>query len=140
MSNPFPDAAAMLAPVAAAIVRPPVFCTPDVPLAKVLGVMHDARIGCMPVVDARTVPVGIFTTADVLECAAPPQTPMDTAIGNLMTRKPVTLAESATLTEAALAMARHGIRHILVTRDGRLSGVLSQRDLFGLQRLDGAAR
>src|SRR5690606_35811855 len=30
---------------------------------------------------------------------------------------------------------RHGIRHVVVTRDGRLAGVVSERDLFALQRV-----
>jgi CBS domain-containing protein len=52
-----------------------------------------------------------------------------------MTPQPVSLEEEATLADAALAMARHGFRHIVVTRDGRLTGVVSERDLFALQRL-----
>jgi CBS domain-containing protein len=36
--------------------------------------------------------------------------------------------------DAALAMVRHAIRHVVVTRDGRLTGVISERDLFGMQR------
>jgi CBS domain-containing protein len=32
-------------------------------------------------------------------------------------------------------MARQGIRHVEVTRDGRLAGVVSERDLFALQRV-----
>jgi CBS domain-containing protein len=52
-----------------------------------------------------------------------------------MTPSPVALEEDATLADAAIAMARHGIRHIVVTRDGRLTGVVSERDLFALQRV-----
>jgi CBS domain-containing protein len=37
--------------------------------------------------------------------------------------------------EAALAMVENKIRHVLVTEEGRLVGVLSERDLFSLQRL-----
>jgi CBS domain-containing protein len=32
-------------------------------------------------------------------------------------------------------MARHGIRHIVLVEDGRLTGVVSERDLFALQRV-----
>jgi CBS domain-containing protein len=32
-------------------------------------------------------------------------------------------------------MSRHGIRHVPVTRDGAVVGILSERDLFALQRL-----
>ena len=37
--------------------------------------------------------------------------------------------------EAAITMIRNRIRHILVTDEGRLVGVVSERDLFSLQRL-----
>jgi CBS domain-containing protein len=46
----------------------------------------------------------------------------------------ITLEEEAPVVEAALAMVRHHIRHVVVTRDGRLTGVISERDLFGMQR------
>jgi CBS domain-containing protein len=52
-----------------------------------------------------------------------------------MTPRPFALEEEATLADAALAMARHGFRHVVVTRDGKLAGVVSERDLFSLQRL-----
>jgi CBS domain-containing protein len=51
-----------------------------------------------------------------------------------MTPRPVTLEEEATLADAALAMARHAIRHIIVTRGGKLAGVVAERDLFALSR------
>jgi CBS domain-containing protein len=44
------------------------------------------------------------------------------------------MEEEATLADAALAMARNGIRHVVVTRDGRFAGVVSERDLFALTR------
>ena len=97
--------------------------------------MHASRVGSMVVVDSQQAPVGIFTTPDVLERVVLPQTPMDTPIGKLMTPAPVCLEEEAPLVEAALVMARHGIRHVVVTRDGRLCGVISERDLFALQRV-----
>jgi CBS domain-containing protein len=46
------------------------------------------------------------------------------------------LEEQATAYDAMLAMATHGIRHILVSdAEGRLTGVVSERDLFALQRV-----
>ena len=128
------DGAGMLAPLRSALAREPVSCPPDTPLAEVLKAMQAGRIGSMVVVDAKQAPLGIFTLPDVLSrvalAGAAPQTP----IGELMTREPVSLEEEATLADAALAMARHGIRHVVVTRDGRFAGVLSERDLFALTR------
>ncbi len=125
----------MLAPLRSAVAREPVRCTADTAVADVVRAMHANRVGSMVVVDARQVPVGIFTTPDVLERVVLPQTPMDTPIGKLMTPAPVCLEEEAPLVEAAIAMARRGIRHVVVTRDGRLCGVISERDLFTLQRV-----
>jgi len=59
---------------------------------------------------------------------------MDAPIAQVMTPRPVSLEEEATLADAALAMARHGMRHVVVTRGGRLAGVVSERDLFALAR------
>jgi CBS domain-containing protein len=128
------DAAGMLAPLRSVLKRAPVACAADRPLGEVLRTMHEARIGSMIVVGAHGVPVGIFTTADVLRTAASRMAP-DTAIGAVMTRDPVTLEAEATLADAALAMARHAIRHVVVTRDGKLAGIVSERDLFALQRI-----
>lgn len=124
----------MLAPLRSVVTRAPESCTADTPVAEVVRAMHAGRIGSMVVVDAGQVPIGIFTTPDVLGRVTLPQVAMDTPIGGLMTPDPVRLEEEAPLVDAALAMARHGIRHVVVTRDGRLAGVISERDLFALQR------
>jgi CBS domain-containing protein len=124
----------MLAPLRSAVTRAPASCGPETPVGEVVRRMHADRIGSMVVVDAAQVPVGIFTTPDVLGRVTLPRVAMDTPIGELMTPDPVRLEEEAPLVDAALAMARGGIRHMVVTRDGRLSGVISERDLFALQR------
>ena len=125
----------LLAPLRSAVSREAVSCGPQTPVAEAVRAMHEGRVGSMVVVDAHRIPVGIFTVLDVLERVTLPQAPMDTPIARLMTPRPVALEEEAPLVEAALAMARHGIRHVVVTRDGRLAGVISERDLFALQRV-----
>jgi CBS domain-containing protein len=129
------DNAGMLAPLRSVLRRAPVYCLGDTPLREVLRIMQGERVGSMVVADEAGRPVGIFTTQDVLERIAAPQAPVDVPIMAAMTPFPVALEEEATLAEAAIAMARHGIRHIVVTRDGKLAGVVSERDLFALQRM-----
>jgi len=129
------DAAAMLAPLKLALARAPVSCAPATPVGEVLGTMHRARVGSMVITDADARPLGIFTQPDALARVALAQRPLGTPIAEVMTREPVTLEEEATLADAAVAMARHGIRHVIVTRDGRFAGVVSERDLFALQRI-----
>jgi CBS domain-containing protein len=129
------DAAGMLAPLGHAMTRPPVSCPPQTPVGEVLRTMHERRVGSMVIADDAERPLGIFTQPDALARVALPQAPLATAISEVMTRDPVALEEDATLADAAIAMARRGIRHIVVTRDGKLSGVVSERDLFALQRV-----
>src|SRR4051812_26803264 len=128
------DAAGMLAPLRMAMARPPVFCRPETPIGEVLKTMHGARVGSMVIADSAEQPVGIFTQPDALARVALPGTPLGSPVSEVMTRDPVTLEEDATLADAAIAMARRGIRHIVVTRHGRLVGMVSERDLFALQR------
>jgi len=129
------EAAGMLAPLRGVMACPPVSCGPQTPVGIVIRAMHEARIGSMVVVDSGNIPRGIFTTPDVLERVTLAQAPMSVPVEKLMTRDPVCLEEEAPLVEAALAMTRHHIRHVVVTRDGRLAGMISERDLFALQRV-----
>jgi CBS domain-containing protein len=128
------DGAGMLAPLRSVLRRQPVLCPRDTTLGEAIRRMHAERVGSIVVVDGSAVPVGIFTTVDLLESAAARASP-DASIVQHMTPQPFTLEEEATLADAALAMARHGFRHVVVTRDGKLAGVVSERDLFALQRL-----
>ena len=127
------DSANMLAPLKSVLRRQPVECAEDTPLGDAVRRMHAERVGSIVIVDAGRRPSGIFTTVDLLEAVAS-GAPLGQRIAARMTPQPVTLEEEATLADAALAMARHGFRHVVVTRDGRLAGVVSERDLFALQR------
>ena len=46
-----------------------------------------------------------------------------------------TLTVAHTAQDAALLMSRHGIRHVPVTRNDGVAGLVSERDLFAMQRL-----
>lgn len=129
------DAAGMLAPLRVALARAPVSCAPDLPIGEALKTMQGTRVGSMVVIDADRRPIGIFTQPDALARVALPQLALSEPISRVMTHDPVTLEEEATLAEAAIAMARRGIRHVVVTRQGKFAGVISERDLFALQRV-----
>jgi CBS domain-containing protein len=128
------DSAGMLAPLKSVLQRSPVACAEDSTLGEAIRRMHAERVGSIVVLDGRGLPSGIFTTVDLLESMAAGAA-LEARVAAHMTPRPVSLEEEATLADAALAMARHGFRHIVVTRDGKLAGVVSERDLFALQRL-----
>ncbi|HET7832208.1 MAG TPA: DUF294 nucleotidyltransferase-like domain-containing protein [Gallionella sp.] len=122
--------------LASIIRREPVSCAPEVSIRIALGRMHAARVGAMIVVDTANKPVGIFTLPDLLDRVVLAGLSIDQPISTVMSREPLSLPPGATTYEAAMAMARTGFRHVLVTeRNGTLRGILSERDLFSLQRV-----
>ncbi len=115
--------------------RDPVSCAADASTGEVLARMRDEKIGSMVIIDAAGLPVGIFTARDALERVAAARLDPGVPIAQVMTPSPLTLPPTATAAEAALMMARHGIRHILVVDGGKFRGIVSERDLFTLQRM-----
>lgn len=121
----------MSSSLSSAIRRAPVFCAPETPIRVVLKAMHEQAIGSMIVAAADGAPVGIFTVQDVLSRVALGQTALDAPISAVMTMGLATLGPEASAYEAALLMAARGIHHVVVVENGRLLGVVSERDLFG---------
>lgn len=118
------------------LMRATPYCVPpDTPLAQALAAMHERRIGSVLVADAAGRPQGILTRHDILGRVTLPQRPLSTPIEAVMTTPLRTLGVNDTAQDAALLMSRHGIRHVPVTDGGRAVGIVSERDLFALQRL-----
>jgi CBS domain-containing protein len=123
-------------PLAGIGARNPLAVQPETPLRQTLQTMSEAGIGSMVVVDQAGKPLGIFTRSDLLDRVVLAGLPLESPISAAMSASPLTLDEHATAYDAMLAMATHGIRHVLVTdHAGCLSGVVSERDLFALQRV-----
>jgi CBS domain-containing protein len=115
--------------------RPLAACSADAPLRDMLRLMQQRRVGSVLVLDAAGAAQGIFTRHDLLERVALAQPAMDTPAAALMTRPVHTLDAGQRLQDAALLMSRHGLRHVPVTEGGRVVAMVSERDLFALQRL-----
>jgi CBS domain-containing protein len=112
-----------------------VTCVPRTPLSDVLQLMQQKRVGSVLVADDVGAALGIFTRHDLLERVALAQPPMGTPIAELMTQPVRTLDVAHSVQDAALLMSRHGVRHVPVTERGRVVAMVSERDLFALQRL-----
>lgn len=120
-------------PVSSLLRRAPVWCGPATPVAVVLQTMRDQRIGSMVVADESKVPLGIFTLRDVLDRVALDASAMQMPIAQHMSPRPVTADIGSGAYQVALAMIRHGVNHVVLVSNGRLAGLISARDLFGLQ-------
>jgi CBS domain-containing protein len=110
---------------------------PHTPLTQALQAMHDKRIGSVLVADDDSgAAVGILTRHDVLGRVTLPGVPLATPISAVMSAPVHALGLAHTAQDAALLMSKHGIRHVPVADDhGRVVGIISERDLFALQRL-----
>jgi CBS domain-containing protein len=122
-------------PLSSVVRREPVSCAPTESIQSVLETMHRLGIGSMVVTDGNRKPVGIFTLHDVLSRVALARRNLSDPISTVMTSGLTTLPPHATAYDAAIAMVRQGIRHILVVDGNRLVGVVSEKDLFSLQRI-----
>lgn len=122
-------------PLSARTLPPPVTAGPRTPIGSALRIMSERKIGSIVVADDVGRPVGIFTLKDLLNRVALPGTSLDAPIAQVMTPDPVGVPRSAFAFEAAMAMAAAGVRHVVVVEDGRLIGVVSERDLFAMQRV-----
>ncbi|WP_301102668.1 putative nucleotidyltransferase substrate binding domain-containing protein [Propionivibrio sp.] len=126
----------MNSPLTAIIKKVPLSVTPDTPIRKVIELMAAGSIGSMVIVDDTQQPVGIFTQSDVLKRIVLTGVNLDDPIRRVMSESPYTLPVAANAYDAVLAMTMHGVRQVLaVDEGGRLQGVISERDLFTLQRV-----
>jgi CBS domain-containing protein len=125
------------APLSTLVGREPVAIGPDASLLEGLERMSRERVGSVVVVDEEGHPLGILTQQDllgriVLHEPAPPLS--TTPMRAVMSAPVLTLEVHERVADAVLAMSRHGIRHVPLTRSGRLVAVVSERDLFALQK------
>ncbi|HCI13528.1 MAG: prohead protease [Gallionellales bacterium GWA2_60_142] len=125
----------LASPLSAIIRRAPVTCAPETSVRQVLATMSEQRIGSMVAVDAAGGPLGIMTLHDVLDRIAIPQIDLDQPVIGIMSKRLSTLPPQALAYEAALTMAKHGFRHVLVVENEKLVGLVSEKDLFALQRI-----
>lgn len=122
-------------PVEELLRNSPVAVAASAPLREAARAMHDGRVRTVVALDDAGAPVGMFTLVDLLRRVVLPGVPLDAPLSSVMTSPLAALPASATAAEAMQAMAERGVRQLAVVADGRLRGVVNERDLFALQRV-----
>lgn len=104
---------------------------------------------CFPVVDKDRKLVGIVTGSDLLHVLRVPvglpvvggtltknvMKSMARNAGEIMTKRPITVAPEMTIQETLNIMASHKFRHLPVVEDEKLVGLISLRDILNLYHL-----
>lgn len=101
--------------------------------------MADRRVGAAIVLDPDGAGPGILTERDILESVAQGQDLDSELVGDHLTPNIVFAAPDWSLEEAAEAMTRGGFRHLVVTDNGEMVGVLSVRDIVRVWTGEGAS-
>jgi CBS domain-containing protein len=121
---------AMLRPLAVMMTRDIRTIGPDATLAEAATLMRDGRVGALLVSDHGTY-VGVVSEADfVRKAIAGGLDPAHERIRTIMSSPVISIEIDRSAHEASDLMADRGIRHLAITQDGQIVGVISVRDLL----------
>jgi CBS domain-containing protein len=104
---------------------------PDDALAEAARKMWEQQTGSLLVLDQGAL-IGIITERDILRAVAQGTDLKRTTVREVMATELITAHAGTSLREAAALMTQHWIRHLPVLEQGKLVGVVSQRDLAGV--------
>ena len=100
---------------------------PEVTVSKASKLMARRKVGAVMVVDRNSL-VGIFTERDaVFRVIARDRDSRTTRLADVMTPAPKTVDPDKSFGFALLMMYENGFRHVPVTRNGNLLGIVSAR-------------
>ncbi len=114
----------------------PVTIKQDSTVGDALRLMHENKIGGIPVVDDDNKLIGIVTNRDLRF-----QTDMEMPVGQVMTKENLVTTTSPSLQEASDILLRHKIEKLpVVDADNRLVGLITYRDITKIQDYPNACK
>ncbi len=120
----------MLRPLAVMMSRSLRSIPPDASLLEAARLMRDSKLGALLVEDREEF-VGIVSETDLVRKAmAGGEDPLDQPVKSVMSSPIITIEVDRSAHDASDQMAEHGIRHLAVTQDGEIVGMISVVDLL----------
>jgi CIC family chloride channel protein len=105
-------------------------------VAEAIVSLADAHISGMPVVDGTGKVIGVLSTTDVLAAEAEAEDPTarqtlfeNTAVRDIMTPRPFTVASGEDVREAARQMLYADVHRLFVAEGDKVVGVISTTDI-----------
>ena len=101
----------------------------DCPLEDLIAILAERRIGTVVVVDRDQQVIGIVSERDIIRHLSTGGTTADTYAKNIMTSKVITVENNVTSAQLMQLITEHHIRHVPITCDGKLVGIVSIGDV-----------
>lgn len=94
------------------------------------------KVGLLVIVDPydKGKVKGVVSERDVVKAVAS-NLDLSSSVMNIATKEVIAVDFNTLVDEAALLMSKHLIRHLVVTKDDKLYGVVSMRDIVGEERI-----
>lgn len=111
---------------------PVITCQVDDHVIDVARIMAEKNISAVIVVDESRHPVGLITAGDLVAKIVAQKRSLDQPITarEVMSTRLVKIPPNAYFSQALLAVARHRVRHLAVTEDDVLVGIVTMGDLI----------
>ena len=101
----------------------------DCPLDDLIVILAERRIGTVVVVDRDQQVIGIVSERDIIRHLSTGGTTANTFAKNIMTSKVITVENNVTSAQLMQLITEHHIRHVPITCDGKLVGIVSIGDV-----------
>ncbi len=105
----------------------------DTTIREAAQIMSEHRISSIVVRDRNGLPTGMVTDRDLREKVVAKGRNVDEPIKNIMSTSLIRVDARDYCFEAVLKMIKYNIHHILVIKDGKLTGVITNHDMMMLQ-------
>jgi len=106
-----------------------VVCSPYTSIRDAAIKMELSGVGSIVVVDEDMRPVGILTSKDLRAFVIHGKTPEE-KVSAYMSSPVITIDSNSSVFEAHMEMLKKGINHLVVTRDGKVEGVITSSDIL----------
>jgi CBS domain-containing protein len=104
-------------------------CLPATTIRAAARLMTQRRVGSVVVVESSGAPIGILTDTDLRVKVVALGRSLDQPVLEVMSHPLHTISPDDYGFEALMSMSRHGTDHLVVAKDDRVVGVLSNHDL-----------
>jgi CBS domain-containing protein len=118
----------LMARIGEGMLHPAVFVPSQTTIREAVATMKERAVSALLV--RRHNEVGIFTSRDIREKFVLMGMPDATPIGDLASYSLITIDQNDLVFDALVAMTKHEIRHLVITSNQQIVGVLEQADLL----------